>query len=397
MSVQAKLLTVTSLSAVGSWTSFIAVNLYVLMETSSAFAVALLYIVRPIAGMAASLPAGALADRMPSRSLLAKLDMFQVVALILLFAGIMQGAELYVIYLLVFLSSAIQAAYDPVGASAVVRYVPVSGLQRYHAIRAVFDSGAFVIGPAAAGVFAAAGWTEGAILAHCLLMAVSFLLTCLLPAGNVPGAAERTQSSAKARALRFTVVISLFYTLFIVMQTVTDSLEAAFSIAVIGLSEAEYGVLVGSAGIGLLAGSVCNKIWGIRLTPLQQFLSGALGVSAGYLLYAVPADPASSLAGFIVIGFFTAPAGSGYHAFYQARIDAAWTGRFRAKWKAVESISALTLTAAAGLSADLWSMHAAVLLPVALMVLFMMAACAFTYLCKDTDQDSRPLSKQSSA
>lgn len=86
------------ISNFGSWVYFIALNLIVLDMTGSALAVAGLYIVKPMAAIFTNVWAGSVIDRINKRNLMAALDLFRTIFIVLL----PLTSSIWVMYSLVF-------------------------------------------------------------------------------------------------------------------------------------------------------------------------------------------------------------------------------------------------------------------------------------------------------
>lgn len=132
----------------GAWIYFIALNLIVLDMTESALAVSILYLIRPLATMFTNSWAGSFIDRMNKRSLMVYLD-FARAALIFL---VPLFDSLIYIYVLVFLINMGNSAFYPASSTYITKLIPPERRQRFNAVNSLIGSGAFMIGPAIAGL-----------------------------------------------------------------------------------------------------------------------------------------------------------------------------------------------------------------------------------------------------
>jgi MFS family permease len=157
--------------------------------------------------------------------------------------------------------------------------------------------------------------------------------------------------------------------LMVVMASAVDSLEAAFSTMVLGLSEGEYGFLVSIAGAGILIGAVCNASI-VKRVPLATLISiGAIGNVIGYIIYAFSHSITVAGIGFFVLAFFVSFANTGFATFYQNTIPVENMGRIGGINGFIESVLTILMTILFGAMAQYFSIRGVIVGGVLIMLI----------------------------
>lgn len=355
-------------SSVGSWIYFIALNLIVLNLTGSAIAVSGLYIVRASSTLFASFWSGSLIDRLNKKYLMIVLNLFESLLIVILpFFSTLTG-----IYLMVFVITMASSMYHPTSMIYITKLIPIEQRKRFNALRSLLDSGAFITGPAIAGLLFTIGTPTMAIYLNSIALFLSACITL-----GMPNVEANQQLASKADeeisykvlfndwklVIRFSLknpYIMMVYFLFsamIVMMTATDSLEAAFATQVLSLSEGEYGVLVGIAGAGVLVGSLMNSAI-VEKTPIAWLIgSGSLITALGYLIFTSSYTFIIASLGCFILSFAMAFANTGFHTFYQNNIPVDSMGRIGSIYGFVEALFIIIITAIFGVAAEIISIR----------------------------------------
>ncbi|MDX8046166.1 MFS transporter [Gracilibacillus sp. S3-1-1] len=354
------------ISNIGGWVYLIALNLIILKETGSPFAVALLYMLSPIATIFSNLWAGSLVDRINSRRLMLCLDMARAVCI----AIIPISPSMLAIYLLAFMINIGSAMFEPTSMVYMTKLIPKENRQRFNALRSFINSCGTLLGPTIAGFLFWLGTPYTAIYVNALALFLSALLITFLP--NV----DSTVKSADKQKLSWQMIkrdfhsvyqfsksnlfITKIYLLFCgmtIFMTAIDSLEAAFAKEVISLSDTNYGFLLSIFGIGIILGSMINTFFADQLQINLLIRFGTAITSIGYLmLYSSQGFISASISTFI-IGFALTFANTGYLTFYQNHVPVTMMGRFGSLFSIVEAVFIILLTAVIGLSAELTSIR----------------------------------------
>ncbi len=260
------------ISNIGAWVYFLALNLIVFNMTGSPLAVAVLYIIKPLATLFTNLWGGSVIDRINKKLLMVTLDIIQgtLITCLAFFTN-----TLWIIYLLVFVINMASSLYGPTSVSYITRLIPTEQRKRFNSLRSLLDSGAFILGPAITGVLFMIGTPIYAIFINAIAFYFSALVTLFMP--NVEKHRVSKSSNQRlslsllkqdwkevlqfSRQFLYVMTVYFLFIAFIVMQTAIDSLEVAFSKEVISLSDGEYGFLVSIAGAGILVGSLMNVLF----------------------------------------------------------------------------------------------------------------------------------------
>ncbi|WP_285395701.1 MFS transporter [Lysinibacillus sp. fls2-241-R2A-57] len=355
-------------SSVGSWIYFIALNLIVLNLTGSAIAVSGLYIVRALSTLFASFWSGSLIDRLNKKYLMIVLNLFES----LLIVTLPFFSTLTWIYFMVFVITIASSMYRPTSMTYITKLIPVEQRKRFNSLRSLLDSGAFVTGPAIAGLLFTIGSPNMAIYLNAIALFLSACITFGMP--NIE-ANQQLASKAGAKfsykvlfndwklVIKFSLknpYIMMVYFLFsamIVMMTATDSLEAAFATQVLSLSEGEYGVLVGIAGAGVLVGSLMNTAI-VEKTPTAWLIGfGSLITALGYLIFTSSYTFLIASLGCFILSFAMAFANTGFNTFYQNNIPVENMGRIGSIYGFVEAFFIIIITAIFGVAAEIISIR----------------------------------------
>ncbi len=357
------------LSNVGAWIFLIALNLIVLDEWGSALAVGILYVLKPLAALFTNAWAGSVIDRMNKRRVMVFLDLFRAV----LVAVLPFISSITLMYAVVFVINMGSAVFYPASLTYMTKLVPRENRQRFNALRSVIGSGAFIIGPAVAGILFILGTPTTALYLNAAALFLSGLITLLLPdleGDSFTGAKKLSFEMIKAdwrvvrnfsRRYTYVMAVYLLFSCMIVMTAAIDSLEAAFSKEVLGLSNSTYGYLVSIAGAGFLAGAIVNTVIANKVREVHLIAFGSVMVSAGYMVYSFSGEFAAAAIGFSLLSFSLAFAQTGFETFIQERIPVEVMGRVSSVYGWIEGILVIAATILIGVGAELLSIRGMVI------------------------------------
>ncbi|MEZ0482106.1 MFS transporter [Planococcus sp. SSTMD024] len=357
----AVLLTGIGIANFGAWVYLIALNLIVLDMTGSALAVAGLYIVKPLAAVLTNFWSGSIIDRANQRKLMITLDVLRAV----LIAFLPFASSLWLIYAFVLLINMAGSMFEPASMSYITKLIPEKNHQRFNALRSLIDSGAFLIGPAVAGVLFMMGTPVTAIYLNALALAVSALILSTMPKLENAVSAELPERMSWeiiradwrvviAFSKNHVLVMTVFFlfSCMMVMATAIDSQEATFSKRVLCLTDGEYGFLVSVAGAGIIVGAIVNTVFTKRLSVAALIGGGSVMVSLGYLVYAFSSSFAGAAIGFFILAFSLAFANTGFHTFTQNHIPVEVMGRTVSVYGLFEALLIIATTAVIGLASE---------------------------------------------
>ncbi|MGE6513839.1 MFS transporter [Lysinibacillus sphaericus] len=358
-------------SSVGSWIYFIALNLIVLNITESALAVSGLYIIRALSTVCTNIWSGSVIDRLNKKYLMIVLNMLQA----LFIAVLPFASSLVFIYGMVFLITIFSSIYHPTSMTYITKLIPIEQRKRFNALRSLLDSGAFVTGPAIAGLIFTIGTPNMAIYMNAIALFLSALFTLAMP--NVEASKqliEKAENKLSIKLLKedwklvlrfsgkysYIMTIYFLFSAMIVMMTATDSLEAAFATQVLSLSEGQYGILVSIAGGGVLIGSLTNTIIVEKIPTSWLIGMGSLITACGYIIFSLSYTFILASMGCFILSFATAFANTGFYTFYQNNIPVNVMGRIGGIYGLVEAVLIIIVTAIFGVASEVLSIRAVV-------------------------------------
>lgn len=371
------LLTGIGIANFGAWVYLIALNLIVLDMTGSALAVAGLYIVKPAATLLTNFWSGSVIDRTNQRNLMITLDVLRAV----LIACLPFASSLWLIYAFVLLINMAGSMFEPASMSYITKLIPEKNRQRFNAFRSLIDSGAFLIGPAVAGILFMMGTPVTAIYLNAIALIISAFILSTMPKLNQKTAATDIPTRMSweiirvdwriviAFSKRHVLVMTVFFlfSCMMVMATAIDSQEATFSKRVLGLTDGEYGFLVSIAGSGIIVGAIVNTVFTKKLTVAALIGGGSVMVSIGYLVYAFSSSFAGAATGFFILAFSLAFANTGFHTFTQNHIPVDVMGRTVSVYSLLEALFIIITTAVIGVASELVTVQPVVIASTAVM------------------------------
>lgn len=354
------------ISNVGGWIYLIALNLIILNETGSPLAIALLYILGPIATICSNAWAGSLIDRVNTRRLMIGLDVFRALCIAL----IPFLSSIIYVYILAFIINMGSAIFQPTSMVYMTKLIPEKDRQRFNALRSFINSCGSLIGPAIAGILFWMGTPYTAIHLNAVALLFSALIIMKLP--NVDTSYKETTGQRFTWNLikdDFRVVfnfckeyiyVTKIYLLFCgttVFMTAIDSLEAAFAKGVLSITDTNYGFLLSVFGAGIIIGSIINSVFAKQLAVNLLIGFGTIFTSIGYLVFYSSNGFLNAALGVFLIGFAITFANTGYLTFYQNNVPQRMMGRFGSIFSVFEAGFIVALTVLIGLIAELTSIR----------------------------------------
>ncbi|MDI2589101.1 MFS transporter [Psychrobacillus sp. NEAU-3TGS] len=354
------------ISNVGAWVYLIALNLIILNESGSPLAIALLYILGPIATICSNIWAGSLIDRVNTRRLMMVLDFFRALCI----AFIPFLPSLFYVYILAFIINMGSAIFQPTSMVYMTKLIPEKDRQRFNALRGFINSCGSLIGPAIAGILFWMGTPYTAIHVNAGALVFSALIILMLPdvdlrLEEIKGQRFTWDMIKKDLqvVLHFSkdhAYITKIYLLFCgatICMTAIDSLEAAFAKGVLSISDTNYGFLLSVFGAGIIMGSIINAVFSKRLAVNILMGYGTIFTAIGYIVFYSSNGFFSAALGVFLIGFAVTFANTGYLTFYQNHVPVKIMGRFESIFSVVEAGFIVVLTVLIGLAAELTSIR----------------------------------------
>lgn len=359
------LLSGIGISYLGNWIYLIALNLSILELTGSAAAVAGLYIIRPIAVLLTNTWAGSVIDRVNKRYLMIAIDLIRgVLVFCIPFIG-----SLWIIYTILLMINIVGSFFGPSSSVYITKLIPRDNRKRFNSIMSMTNSGAFLLGPAIAGILIMHVGTELCIIINAVTFLVCAFFIYLLP--NVDEKSNNPQlyihwkmimkdwiivKNFVLKARNF-IIIYLLFQLALLIGFSLDSQEVTFIKQNIKLSDRDYGIIVSITGIGSLTGAAVAAILAKKL-QLKLYLGvGMLLTSVGYVGFYSSYNFLTATLAFIFLGFFMAFANAGYATFFQNNVPIEIMGRFSSIADMFQGVVQIGLTLLLGLFAEWFTLQ----------------------------------------
>ncbi|MGA9289453.1 MAG: MFS transporter, partial [Anaerobacillus sp.] len=156
---QVILLAGNGIANVGGWVYHIALNLMIFNHTGSAIAVTGLYLLKPLATLLTNGWSGSVVDRVNKRRFMIMLLFIQAI----LISFLPFFTSLGLIYLMVLVVNIGNSLFHPASITYITKLIPIHERKKFNSFRSLMDSGAFLIGPAIAGLIFMIGTPTAAI------------------------------------------------------------------------------------------------------------------------------------------------------------------------------------------------------------------------------------------
>ena len=339
-----RLWTASTVSGAGNGLRVVALPLLATRLTSDVSLVAALVAAQQLPWLVVGLPAGALADRVDRASLMRWIDVARTV-LLAAFAVLVatNAVTLPLLYVAAFVLGALEAVFSAAAAAAIPAVVDESDYDRANGyLYASETAGEQLAGPAAGGAFFAI-----APVVPFVLDAVSFIGSALLlrrvrvPSERAPAHARSSIRRDVAEGLRFFMRHRLLRTLACVMSGMAFFQSAVFGILVIfvvrtlGVSEAGYGIFLGVAAVGNVAGGMCAEKLTTRLGSTRVVLFGGVAAACAYVAMSLLHSPVIAAAVFGVEAFAVAVGSVASLSLRQAAVPDQMRGRTSSAFRTV--------------------------------------------------------------
>lgn len=353
------------ISQLGNWVYLIALNVVVWQTTHSFAAVATLYVIGPTMRILCSFFVGSYVDRLNKKSIVVIADIIRgVLICVMPFAQ-----DVFIMYALVALTSIAGAFFSPSSTYLVAVHVHEEHRLRFNSLHATLNSGAFIIGPALAGVIIAMYHVDAAMW----LNGITFFICAALLSRLPHDAQEKENCSARLTVQtikadwRLTIAYSQqrpSFTLFLIVYSVAlmlafslDSQEMTFLLTHLHVSESIYGVTVTIAGAGAVIGGLlaaaCANTWSTAVYIKGGFLLTMLS----YFTFYAANTYIVAVTAFVTLGLFMAFSNSGFATLYQQTVAPHLIGRFSSMLSLVQNVLQVTLTLLLGVAVELFSLQ----------------------------------------
>ncbi|MEW4372586.1 MFS transporter [Paenibacillus kandeliae] len=423
------LLIASGIAYTGDWVFLIALNLTMLNLSGAALAIAGLYMLKPFAALCTNGWSGSMIDRTNKRRMMISLDLTRAI-LIGILPLLHNVWMIYAVVLVVYMSSSM---FRPTVMAYIVHLVPEVRLKRFNSIQSLINSGAFLIGPAIAGVLFLVMSPQSTIIVTAIGFLISALLTLWLPdlepklgksrrssmseatsgavtdadstsvgSDSAPVDSDSATPDAKPESIRrarspWTILredwgqvyqfshevpkVMMIYLLFYLIMVLTaalDAQEVALTKQVLQVTDSQYSYLVSIAGAGLGVGALVNLLVVKRLHIRTLIGAGSIGVGIGYMMYAFGASFSMVALGFFVLAFFLAFANTGFTTFYQQHVPVHMMGRISGVYGLIIAVVQMVCVFVIGTLAQVWDIAGAVRLGAVGMLLVAIMLAIYT-------------------
>ncbi|MGE0994259.1 MFS transporter, partial [Bacillus sp. GMa5/2] len=352
------LLSGTGISRLGDFMYLIALNLMVLNSTNSPAAVAGLWIVGPIATVVTKIWSGSIVDRLNKRSIMLITDIIRaaLIGCIPLFDSI------WAIYMFIFLTRIATSFFDPASFTYKTMLIRAEERAQFNAWNSLCTNGAFIIGPALAGILLTTYSAAFVIYCNSLSFLLSTILIYFLP--NITLQTKQNEEVANtfvqtlrsdwkqvfsfARTETYIILIFVLFQATMLVSMALDSQEVVFTRQVLFLTDIEYSMLVSITGAAYVSGSFLVSLFAKRL-PIQHCIGlGMIFTAIGYVIFAFSNSFIVAAGGFILLGISSSFAGTGFITFYQNNIPIYMIGRIDSVFDSIKNFIQIFFVLAIG-------------------------------------------------
>lgn len=376
------------ISTLGDFIYLIAINIMVIKLTGSPAAVAGLWIMGPIASILTKFWSGSLVDRMNKRSLMIITDIFRAIVVIV----IPFLTSIWLIYVCLFFLSVARAFFEPTSMTYITSLIPQEKRKQFNSFRSLITSGAFLVGPAIAGVLLIFSSVQTAIWINAISFLVSAFVLFLLPNIEKKGKSKQPQSMSLkvlkadwnhviqfSRQNSYIVKVYFLAQFFFVIALGMDAQEVVFTQKVLGLSEADFGFLISITGIGSILGAATVSVFAKKLSLRLLMGVGYIMVALGYLIYAFSFSFMSVAIGFIILGYFYAFSNTGFMTFYQNNIPTEIMGRILSVFGTIQSMFQIIFIMLIGFTGEIIPLRYSIVIASLLVVSISLLLIKMTY------------------
>jgi MFS family permease len=285
--------------------------------------------------------------------------------------------------------------FGPTSMTYITKLIPTEQRKQFNSLHSLVTSGAFLIGPAVAGLLFLIGTPISAIYINAVALFISGIITLVMPDiekqtivsstsnGLSMNLIKKDWSVAVEFSRRYSYIMMIYFLfscVMVIMAGAVDSLEAAFAKEVLFLTDSEYGFLVTIAGAGIAVGALINSLIVKKLETSVLIGLGSVLVSTGYIIYAFSSSFFVAAIGFFILAFFVAYANTGFLTFYQNNIPVDVMGRIGSVYSLIQAILVITVTSIMGIMAQIISIQIVVIIGVLVMVILSITLCIFSLL-----------------
>lgn len=274
------------ISDLGDWLDFLALIALIVSQWNlgaSALAALSVAVALPFAVIAPL--SGVWADRLPHKALMVAADIGRALVVF----GLVFAPNLYIVLALVFIRGVFSTFFGPARQATIASVVPQEDLLAANSLSQLSFQLMKILGPALGGLLVAAVGPRSAFMVDAVTFLVSAAFIIQLP--NIVSAAQTKEAGEEQapsfwrefreglsylinRRSLFMAVASNSVAMFIIFTF--DSL-GVLALKEVGISEALFGLTIGSIGLGTAVGAIAIGQWGKRIHPFVTLGAGQIG------------------------------------------------------------------------------------------------------------------------
>jgi len=277
--------------------------------------------------------------------------------------------NLWIIYMILLLINMVGAFFGPSSSVYITKLVPSENRKRFNSILSMTSSGAFLLGPAIAGILIRYVGTELCIIINAITFVICAFFIYLLP--NVDENIDNDQEPIRWQSLlkdwkavrefatkaKFFILVYLLFQGAMLIGFALDSQEVTFIKQNLLLSDQDYGLIVSITGGAALVGAFMSALVAKKVRLKIYLGAGMLLTSIGYVFFYSSYSFITATIAFVFLGFFMAFANAGYSTFFQNNVPVNIMGRFASIADMLQGIIQIGLTLSLGILAEWFSLQ----------------------------------------
>ncbi len=266
-----KLFSAGVINGIGDWFSQIAVLTLLLILTDSGLAVGLTLSIKLLPYLIFGPIGGVLADRYSRKKIMIVTDIIRAL-LILPLLLVDTVDEVWIIYVVTFLSSICNAVYSPARNSLLPSIVKKDNLLQINALEQVLLGIVLVVGAIFGGVFAKLFGADAIFIMNSISFILAALFISTLKTSNQSISSENTKNDFKKSEVNYKMMIKnvmqsallramiLLFALWPIGDGIVNLLISVYAVQVFGMEHIGVGVFYGALGLGLALSSSLTSL-----------------------------------------------------------------------------------------------------------------------------------------
>ncbi|MEZ4730536.1 MAG: MFS transporter [Caldilineaceae bacterium] len=273
-------------SDLGDWLDFLALIALIVSQWDlgpSALAALSIAVALPFAVIAPL--SGVWADRLPRKTLMVATDLGRALVVF----GLVFAPNLYTVLALVFVRGVFSTFFGPARQATIASMVPQDDLLAANSLSQLSFQLTKILGPVLGGLLVAVVGPRAAFMVDAVTFLVSAAFLVQLP-DLAPAAQAKEDTAAQAASFWREFREGLFYLIrrrSLLLAVASNSVAmliiftfdslGVLALRELGISEALFGLTIGSLGLGTAVGAITIGQWGKRIHPFVTMGTGQIG------------------------------------------------------------------------------------------------------------------------